>query len=57
MRKLNLIPKIALALIFMLCFVSKMPNTQIIEDKASVSQYYQHSNILSSGVVDVGMAD
>ncbi len=57
MRKLNLIPKMALALIFVFGFVSKMPNTQIIDDKTLISRYSYHSNIVNFDVVDVGIAD
>lgn len=57
MRKLNLIPKMALALIFVFGFVSKIPNTQIIDDKTLISHYSYHSNIVNFDVVDVGMAD
>ncbi len=47
MRKLNLIPKMALALIFVFGFVSKMPNTQIIDDETLISHYSYHSNIVN----------
>lgn len=57
MRKLNLIPKMALALVFVFGFVSKIPNTQITDDKTLISHYSYNSNIVNFDVVDVGMAD
>lgn len=47
----------ALALIFVFGFLSKMPNTQIIDDKMLISHYSYHSNTVNFDVVDVGMAD